>query len=145
MTREEAINELKTMSINYPLTNGEDRASRLMQARDIAVEALEHPERNVVAIVPCGDVISRQAVLDLVDSYSESRSNVEDVTQDFISDIVALPPVTSQPRTGRWMHGKINNECWEECSECHVECAYPTLYCPNCGCRMIEPQESEEI
>lgn len=43
-----------------------------------------------------GDVISRQAVLDIVDSYSESRSNVEDVTQDIISDIMALPPVTPQ-------------------------------------------------
>ena len=32
-------------------------------------------------------IISEQAVLDIVDSYSESKSNVEDVTQDIISDI----------------------------------------------------------
>ena len=45
---------------------------------------------------PCENTIDRQAVLDIVDSYSESQSNVEDVTQDIISDIVALPPVTPQ-------------------------------------------------
>lgn len=42
---------------------------------------------------PCEDAISRQAVLGIVDSYSESQSNVEDVTQDIISDIVVLPSV----------------------------------------------------
>ena len=46
---------------------------------------------------PCENTIDRQAVLDIVDSYSESQSNVEDVTQDIISDLVALPPVNPQP------------------------------------------------
>lgn len=41
-------------------------------------------------------VVSKQVVIDIVDSYSESQSNVEDVTQDIISDIMALPPVTPQ-------------------------------------------------
>lgn len=44
MTREEAIAELKTMPINYPLTNDNDRASRLMQARDMAIKALVNPQ-----------------------------------------------------------------------------------------------------
>ena len=30
---------------------------------ELAIKALEHPEQNVIAIVPCGDTISRQAVL----------------------------------------------------------------------------------
>lgn len=46
-------------------------------------------------------LISKQAVLDIVDSYSESRSNVEDVTQDIISDIVALPSVN--PQKSKWI------------------------------------------
>ena len=42
MTIKEAINELKFMPINYPLTNGRyDRATRLMQARDMAINALD--------------------------------------------------------------------------------------------------------
>lgn len=43
------------------------------------------------------DLISKQTVIDIVDSYSESQSNVEDVIQDIISDIVALPSVNPQP------------------------------------------------
>lgn len=65
----------------------------------------------------CGDAISRQAVLDLVDSYSESQSNVEDVTQDIISDIVALPSVNPQ-----------------NCDKCEV--GNPCLYCKH----EFEPQ-----
>lgn len=49
---------------------------------------------------PCEDSISRQAVLDIVDSYSESQSNVEDVTQDMISDILALTLVNPKEKTG---------------------------------------------
>lgn len=60
------------------------------------------------------DLISRQAVLDIVDSYSASQSNVEDVTQDIISDIVVLPSVTPQEKTGYW----IATEDGFECSEC---------------------------
>lgn len=42
MTNKEAIAELKAMPIIYPITNGEnDRASRLMQARDMAIKALK--------------------------------------------------------------------------------------------------------
>lgn len=49
------------------------------------------------ALQPSGDLIQRQAAIDIVDSYSESPNNVEDVTQDIISDIVVLPSVNPQP------------------------------------------------
>ena len=53
---------------------------------------------------PCKDAVSKQAVFDIVDGYSESQSNVEDVTQDIISEIVALPSVNPQePKTGHWI------------------------------------------
>ena len=104
---------------------------------------------------PCEDCISRQAVLDLVDSYSESQSNVEDVTQDIISDIVVLPPVNPQPKTGYWiLADEQNKEDVENdnyrfiCSECQYSDihAKDTIvpYCWKCGTRMVEPQESEE-
>ena len=44
MTREEAIAELKDMPIHYPLTNTYDKASRLIQARDMAIKALVNPQ-----------------------------------------------------------------------------------------------------
>ena len=103
-------------------------------------------------------VVSRQAVLDIVDSYSESKSNVEDVTQDIISDIVALQPVNSQPQTGRWIYGEDNlgtcrdgwycNQCghfefWDYSSDMKSAKLNLPNPCPNCGAKMVEPQESE--
>ena len=157
---------------------------------------------------PCKNTIDRQAVLDIVDSYSESQSNVEDVTQDIISDIMALSPVTSQEpcemtaeeyrqrmiqafhnantdelialcvlptekefehlewllknhykqktKTGYWIRWYEQKETeWYtdniphcKCSECGKEydlySSQFIKYCPNCGAKMIEPQESEE-
>ena len=92
------------------------------------------------------DAISRQAAIDIVDSYSESQSNVEDVTQDIISDIVALPPVNPQePKTGHWInhYDEDAKEGWYECDRCHTERAFNTDFCPDCGARMVEPQETK--
>jgi hypothetical protein len=69
--------------------------------------------------------------------------------------IKALPTVTPQPKSGRWITWKeagneIPSERRFECSVCHD--AAQTLcngldllseFCPNCGARMVEPQESE--
>jgi len=98
---------------------------------------------------PCKNTIDRQAVLDIVDSYSESQSNVADVTQDIISDIIALPPV-NPTKTGHWIAQDIHN-CHTDfkCSECGYIHSFMHLYgeptadytyCPNCGAKM----ESEE-
>ena len=51
----------------------------------------------------------------------------------------AIEALEQEPKTGHWIHRKMDNEFWEECSECHVERAYPTLYCPDCGAKMVEP------
>lgn len=73
---------------------------------------------------------------------------------DAVDIIRKLPPVTPQePKSGRWITWKeagneIPSETRFECSVCHD--AAQTLcngldllstFCPNCGCRMIEPQE----
>ena len=54
-----------------------------------------------------------------------------------------LPPVTS--KTGHWIKHEIEDTLrWLECSNCHCETHnVKHNYCPNCGCRMVEPQESE--
>ena len=128
MNNKEAIAELKAMPINYPLTNGEDRASRLMQARDIAVEALEHPEKNVVTIVPCGDAISRQAVLDIIrfeDKWlldaKNHNADTEIAFSGMKSKVSDLPSVNPQ-----------------NCDKCEV--GNPCIYCKH----EFESQESED-
>ena len=88
------------------------------------------------------DLISRQAVLDIVDGYSESQSNVEDVTQDIISDIIILPSVNPQePKMGHWIWKDFDDETgisksyW--CSECNKPLTGLAMdYCGCCGARM---------
>ena len=51
-------------------------------------------------------------------------------------------------RKGHWLRLTTVNpkEFCNRCSECGYEQFYAERYkfCPNCGCRMVEPQESED-
>lgn len=134
ITREEAIDKILELRQYGGLVG-----ITCTDALDMAIDALEQE--------PCEDAISRQAVLDIVDSYSESRSNVEDVTQDMISDILALPPVNPQEKTGHWIYKQYDGypECgnWH-CSECDKIDNRTSAHCPNCGAKMVEPQERSD-
>ena len=74
-----------------------------------------------------------------------------------IQAIRELPSVTPQePKIGYWIEGQTDNPnihnilcscCFEGYpSKGHANSQYTRekfKYCPNCGCRMVEPQESE--
>lgn len=65
------------------------------------------------------------------------------------NNIKALPSVTPRPKTGYWIeHPHEAGQNWEysryECSECHVWSNDDSDYCPNCGTKMIEPQERND-
>ena len=49
-----------------------------------------------------------------------------------------LPPVTPQPKTGKWIRSWCEWQQYLECSKCGYETGLgcDTNYCPNCGCRM---------
>ena len=71
-----------------------------------------------------------------------------DVVSDAVNRIITMPSVTQEPKTGHWREDIDNNRTWDRvrfyCSECGGWQTYgKTDYCPNCGCRMVEPQESE--
>ena len=56
---------------------------------------------------------------------------------------MAIKALEQEPKTGHWISGKYKDTC----SRCR--CTYPKNigfknYCPNCGARMVEPQESED-
>lgn len=147
MTKEDAIHILTAMKKSYLSLGIPDPE---------AVGALEMAI-NAVKAEPCEDSISRQAVLDIVDSYSESQSNVEDVTQDIISDIVALPSVnplakdyntiyyTPQPKTGHWkaksFHELFCDNCGFDFDIMRNDFIDNMNYCPNCGAKMEKEEK----
>ena len=106
---------------------------------------------------PSGDLISRQAVLDGIEELKKSpwatdkRGNGFEYLIAEALDVVAdlcvkqAPSVKQEPKTGHWSH---DGSHWKNrfiCSECGYKLFdEPTNYCPNCGCRMVEPQEGSE-
>ena len=137
MTNEEAIKWLKVEAsyIEEDVGHGKE----ILEAYDIAIEALEQE--------PCNDTISRQEVLDMckkeIDHISKNWQNYHSPSEAksgfsyIATNICDMPPVTPQPKTGRWMHPyKSDIAC--ECSECHIQMPITNYfnYCPNCGARM---------
>ena len=124
MTREEAKNIISQM-----IKDEEGFLSdNTVEAHKMAIKALEQE--------PCEDAISRQAVLDLVNADWKYEGLEEPIN--------SLPPVNPQkPKTGHWIPSHIPESILDECSECGFSCgAFTFNYCPNCGAKMVEPQES---
>lgn len=105
---------------------------------------------------PCTNAISRQDALRAF-MYATNGERLPDydcdnypVTYDLRcikKTLRALPPVNLQPKTGYWIslddfRGKYNENGFK-CSECGEHSDFEENFCPNCGCRMFEPQESE--
>ena len=123
MTREEAWRRAK--GYLYDALSGEEA--------DEIIKALEQE--------PCEDCISRQAALSMQYRIDDSVTlSTRDVVN--VDDIENLPSVIPQIKTGHWMEDEY--EMVVRCSECGEENDECSKYCPNCGAKTVEPQESEE-
>jgi hypothetical protein len=94
--------------------------------------------RDILKSEPCEDAISREEVINCF-----TWTNTKD---DVWYAVKALPSVYPKQKTGHWI--KIESyplqEHDYECSECLKETDDNTWkYCPDCGAKMVEPQESE--
>jgi hypothetical protein len=95
---------------------------------------------------PCGDAISRQAVLDLLfNSYIKTElTSIGYANKEYaelcVDELNELPSVDPQkPKTGCWEYGyTFADGKYGKCSECKklIKCIYPMHYCPNCGAKM---------
>ena len=158
MTREEAIQILKQRECcrECVVDNGDCNACD--NAFEMAIKALEQE--------PCDDCISRQAVLETIeDCNSDGLKGIFCSYNDgerFKAYIKDLPSVTPKEKTGYWIDDNENEidaqygKHLYRCSECDKyannfvagledwwDIEKPN-FCPNCGIKMVEPQESEE-
>ena len=77
------------------------------------------------------DLISRQAVLELVGNYDLSMGQV-------VKAIHALPSVTPKEKTGHWIRQTDDHHDYYECEHCGIAVGRDDIknYCPNCGAKM---------
>ena len=125
---------------------------QVMWERDIAIEQLKELGYGFgQKIEPCNDAISRQAVLDGIDTYiyKAQSTGTQDDFYSFAELVVKqLPSVNPQePKIGHWIteHPLDYFQPDEyKCSECGHYYHKKVNECPNCFAKMVEPQESEE-
>ena len=142
MTREDAVERLNALKQFIGYDKDSEIVKATQKSLDMAIKALEHPEKNVIAVVPCGDAISRQAVLDLmIQKWGENFSG-DSAMQESIDAIRVLPSVTLQaPNTGHWTDDGYCSCCNKQTLPLDIS-GYASGYdsfCPNCGAKMVEP------
>ena len=123
MTRDEA---------SFILANIDRRVcdDELNDALDMAIKALEQE--------PCEDwydVPSNEMILE------RARQASKDLRKRFREDL------EQEPKTGRWIVNKGSLDALYgevcKCSVCGIESIGESDYCPSCGAKMVDPQESE--
>lgn len=97
------------------------------------------------------DLISRQAVLDYIHRIFNQGTGKKKSFEFIQKYVEKLPPI-NPTKTGHWI---MLDECANSgyyCSECHKKVVKEgwsdtikkIKYCPNCGKKMVDPQESED-
>lgn len=86
---------------------------------------------------PCGDLISRQAVLDWCGDI-----NMDVYTNEVKEFVIQLPSVKqeSKKKTGHW----IKQSHGFKCSKCLIVHSRTSIYCPSCGAKMVEQERSDK-
>jgi len=95
---------------------------------------------------PCDDAISRQATLEPYKVLNDTDTLCVALIR---ANIMQQPSVRPQePKTGHWIIDKGSLDAFYgevcKCSECGVESIGESDFCPYCGAKMVEPQESED-
>ena len=144
MKIDEAISILKQY-IDYNNTDIPDFYT-MAEACEVVIKALKQQPT---------DAVSRQAVLDGLASIAKAKAK-SDAQKSLMGRIMffveKLPPVTPQPKMGRWLPIEYDgyadgSPVWDkwECSECGYEHNGDeeslTAFCPSCGAKMQEVEE----
>ena len=141
MKNETARREIELLDY-YLQNHTNDYSEKSHTAMMMAIKALEQE--------PCEDCISRQAVLDAFWKLNiELRPNAIDAILNMVND---MPSVTPAEKVGHWIE-QIDHEknCRTLiCSNCDRpalhdgDSIWKHKFCPNCGAKMVEPQERSD-
>jgi len=123
MNREEAIANLNMISVAFVDPVTKEQRKLIDDTFDMAIKALEQQ--------PCGNAIDRAEAIKIASGYCHPANVAKELAK--------MPPVTPQPKTGHW----IKTPHGFKCSRCLIVHSHPSIFCPSCGAKMIEPQESE--
>ena len=135
MTREEAIRRMECCR-NFLANNYSDMGEPNFTAFNMAIEALKQQ--------PCEDTIDRKEVLDwLKNKRTYNRQEAEDI-DNFYHFINNLPSITPIRPKGHWNMGMYAGRICSACDYRILHCDISPNFCPNCGAKMIYPQESED-
>ena len=87
-------------------------------------------------IEPCKDAIDRAEAVRVASGYCHPANVAKELAK--------LPAVTPQPKTGHWIWCFGSHKC-SNCEEYTCFSHKELLrYCPNCGAKMVEPQERSD-
>ena len=174
MTREEAIARIKDHKIihkrNEPraiyISEALDMAIKALEYDDVKYHE-EHGEvivdnevwddaKKALEQEPCEDAISRQATVErlckLADFMNKKREGLGSpyiMAALFIQDNKNEFPSVNPQQTGHWKRISIDKysehaKYWYRCDRCGKDNLGNTDWCPNCGAKMDESQESED-
>jgi hypothetical protein len=137
---EEAIQVFKEYIYDIGMADGKciTDVKAFKEALDMAIKALEQGS--------CEDAISRADAVKVASGYCHP--------QNIANELAKLPSVTPQPKTGKWVNKSHTSGCGitfveSECTCCGKKTPFNCdeflyRYCPNCGAKMVELQESED-
>jgi len=99
----------------------------------------------VCGVKPCEDAISRAEVLKGAEVLrDDNKTGYKAVRTKYIRE---LPSVTPIRYKGHWQEKDIAKDRFVfdwYCDKCGCGSDLRTSFCPNCGAKMVEPQESED-
>lgn len=106
------------------------------EAKFMAIKALEQET--------CEDTISRKAIIDVFRT-TEDAEHATWTLKGIENEINEMPSVTPIRPKGQWKEEYVEGDCMLNCPSCNISIFADEYhnFCPNCGAKMIEPQEGE--
>lgn len=159
ISRQQAIEHLKKRLYESALNNDGIASEIMEEIADNRIQIWMDELPPSPSIKPDSDTISRQAVLDAVDTITKwslldrngCHVGVGMKYRDVKETVKSLPPSPSRPK-GKWIPQNLNKSdgmistavyYYPKCSVCGANANY-TNFCPNCGAEMLTEGDNIE-